>query len=109
MNETEFHKLADNMLEHMSNALEQADEQGALDVEYQVGIVTIELPDGKQFIVSKHAPSRQIWLSSPMSGGLHFGYNQADSNQGWCLPDGRALSGVLSQELQSLSGIEVNF
>ena len=97
MNETEFHRLADNMLNTMFDALEEADEKGALDVEYQDGIMTIRLPGGKQYIVSKHAPSQQIWLSSPLSGGLHFSYDAAT----WALPTGARLSGVLAEEFKN--------
>jgi len=105
MNETEFHLLADTTLGAMYDTLEEADADGLLEVEYQGGIITIALPDGKQFIVSKHTASRQIWLSSPMSGGLHF--SSADGN--WKLADGRTLGAVLAEELQRIATIHVTF
>jgi len=105
MNETEFQLLVDAALNTLSGALEEMDQKGTLDVEFQDGVMTITMPAGKQFIVSKHTASRQIWLSSPLSGGLHFGYH----NHEWRLPDGRTLSGVLSRELKTLAEIEVVF
>jgi len=94
MNESDFHSLADAELAVLSDALEIADGEGALELESESGVMTIELPGGKQWVVSKHAPTRQLWLSSPVSGGLHFGYDGA-----WKLPDGRILRELLAQEL----------
>ncbi|MBM3523629.1 MAG: iron donor protein CyaY [Alphaproteobacteria bacterium] len=45
-----------------------------VDVELRDGILTVELTDGRQFIVNKHAASREIWLSSPVSGAHHFSW-----------------------------------
>jgi len=94
MNETEFHALADATLTTLCDILEEADAEGLLDVECTGGILTIVRPDKKQWIVSKHAPSRQLWLASPISGGLHFSHDGE-----WKLPDGRELRSLLSQEL----------
>lgn len=106
MNEAEFHKRADAALRLIEGTLEAADEDGAIDVEYQGGILTITLPTGKQFIVSKHAPSMQLWLSSPVSGGLHF--SPAEGKH-WKVEDGRTLEDVLTTELFDLAGLEVIF
>ena len=83
MNETEFHHLAHIQLSTVFDILEDADRQGLLDVEYEGGIMTIGLPDGRQCVLSKHVPSCELWLSSPVSGGLHFSY---DAAAGWHLP-----------------------
>ena len=106
MNEGVFHLVAGATLDAMFQALERVDAAGEIDVEYQDGVMTIELDDGRQFIVSKHTPSRQLWLSSPVSGGLHFSYAAAG---GWQLSDGRTLSETLCGELKSLAKIEVKF
>jgi len=74
MNETEFHALADKTLNFLYDLLEKLDEQGMIDMEYEAGVMTIMLQNGKQFVVSKHAPTQQLWLSSPVSGGLHFSF-----------------------------------
>ncbi len=57
--------------------------------------MTITNKQGKQWVISKHAPTMQIWLSSPMSGGLHFSYH----NGAWALSDGQALIPLLAQEI----------
>ena len=96
MNETHYHQLADNTLDQLEQALEKADAEGVIELEVEGGMMTIALA-GKQFIVSKHAPTRQVWLSSPLSGGLHFSYDEAKKD--WLLADGRVLNAVLMAEL----------
>lgn len=106
MEESEFHKLADSWLLAAQDALEDADEQGALEAEYEAGVLTIQLDGGQVYVVSKHAPSKQLWLSSPISGGLHFDYDTANR---WTLKDGRELSALLASELHTQAGINVTF
>lgn len=105
MLEKDFGKLAEKTLDKMADALDAFDESGDLELEYQNGILTIILNSGKQLIINKHAPSQQIWLSSPISGGLHFSYDNILDK--WKLPDGRVLNDILSEELKTLANIEV--
>lgn len=72
MDETTFKTLSDRFLVDMADAIEAADAEGALDVEYMSGILTVTLPDKKQYVINQHVPMRQIWLSSPVSGAFHF-------------------------------------
>jgi iron donor protein CyaY len=103
MNETEYHRLADALLAHLEQILEPADQSGLIELESGKDMLTIELEDGKQFIVSKHNASKQVWLSSPISGGLHFTYNTEKKD--WCLADQRELSTILLAELKQLAGV----
>ena len=103
LDETRFHPLADAFLSALFEQIEAADQGGVIDAEYQGGILTLELENGKTLVVSKHAPSLQIWLSSPISGGLHFRHENGD----WKLPDGRELKTMLAAELKQLSGVEI--
>ncbi|MGE0719202.1 MAG: iron donor protein CyaY [Alphaproteobacteria bacterium] len=67
-----FATLADRTLERILDAVE-----GALpdaDAELRGGILTIEA-NGGTFVVNKHAPNREIWLSSPVSGAWHFAWD----------------------------------
>lgn len=68
MNEQAFETLADSLLESLEEGIEDADLQG--------GILTVEA-DAGTWVVNKHAPTRQIWLSSPKSGARHYAFNQA--------------------------------
>ena len=101
MNDSEFNRAADATLTQLADALEEADGEGLLDVELVSGVLTIELPAKKTFVVSKHGPSKQVWLSSPISGGLHFGFDGG----AWALADGRELLSLLAAEVKQLSGV----
>ena len=105
MDETQYQRISEDCINSIADTLEAADAEGSLDVEYQAGVLTVDLSSGKQLLVSKHTASRQIWLSSPISGGLHFSHD----GKAWCLADGRTLAQVLSQELKQLAGIDVTF
>ena len=94
--ETEFHQRADSTLEQLESMLEVA-----LDAELMGGILTIELPSGRQYLISKHGASGEIWVSSPASGGLRFGWRGGV----WALPDGRELFELVTSEIESLAGV----
>lgn len=102
MNETEFHSLADTWIAAATDMLE---EEESLDVEHFGGILTIIAPSEKTLVISKHAPNRELWLASPVSGGLHFSYDAP--NKQWSLADGRTIEQVLSEDLKSLAGLDV--
>ena len=105
---TEFDKKAESLLEKIADEIEQKDKDMLIDADLNQGILTIELDSGHEYVVSKHAPSKQVWLSSPISGGLHYDYNaQLD---GWELTkDGSRLSELLSAELYKLTGVALDF
>ena len=102
MPETEFHQVADATLRHCQDTLDAAYETGVIeDLELESGVLTITTTSGRTFVVSKHLPSRQLWLASPLSGGLHFSYQ----NSAWLLADGRNLYKVLAADLRA-SGVD---
>ena len=71
MDEPEFDALARTTLTGLADRLEAA--LADADVELREGVLTVELADGRQYVINRHAPNRQIWLSSPVSGAHHFG------------------------------------
>src|SRR5574338_920426 len=97
MNQVEFERRAAQVLDHL---FEQIDEQLGdwLDVEMVGGILQIGLPDGGAYVVNKHAPNREIWLSSPRSGAWHFAAGGDDG--AWRSTRGtEELTALLSGEL----------
>lgn len=104
MDETSFHKLADQWLNTAEDILEGV---VALDIEYQHGVLTVVLPSGQTFVVNKHAPMKQLWLSSPLSGGLHFSYNETQRK--WTLADGRELGHMLTHDLAHFGQTGIRF
>jgi len=104
--ENRFHALADATLMHIFDRLEDAFERGDFEeLELQEGILTIETASGKTFVLSKHSPSMQLWLASPVSGGHHFGYDETAAT--WALPDGTLLKSILETELQHSASVKV--
>ena len=105
MDEKRYHMIADATLEHCFDQLEDAFDAGSLDeLELEGGILTIKSMTDRTFLVTKHAPSGQLWLASPVSGGLHFRFDETE--QQWHLPDGRKLYDVLRAEMKA-EGVEV--
>lgn len=87
-----FESLADSLLA----ALEEGIGQHA-DAELQGGVLTIEGDEGV-WLVNKHAPTRQIWLSSPRSGARHYAFDGA-SGQWRDTRGGADLLSALTAEL----------
>jgi frataxin len=73
MSDSAFESLADSLLA----ALEEGIGSDA-DAELQGGVLTVERDSksrGGTWLVNKHAPTQQIWLSSPQSGARHYAYD----------------------------------
>ena len=101
IDESTFQTLADETLARMMDTLEEA-VGDQLDVDLQDGILTIELDSGGQYVINKHAPNRQIWMSSPVSGASHF---DSDGHGGWVGTRGAGtLAAMLSAELAAATG-----
>jgi frataxin len=101
MNQAEFERRAAEILDSLFEQIE--DQLGDwLDVEMNGGILQIELPDGGAYVVNKHAPNREIWLSSPKSGAWHFA---GDDDDAWRSTRGtEELTSLLAGELAAASG-----
>ena len=70
MSDSSFESLADSLLEALEEGLGTV-----ADAELQGGVLTVE-GDGGTWVINKHAPTRQIWLSSPKSGARHYAFDQ---------------------------------
>ena len=97
MTEAEFERLATAALTRFAETLER-NLGAAAEVDFQGGILTIVLDRGGTYVINKHAPNRQIWLSSPRSGASHYGFDAG--SKAWIdTRSGRALADVLAEEL----------
>lgn len=101
MNQPDFERRAAEILDSLFEQIE--DQLGDwLDVEMNGGILQIELPDGGAYVVNKHAPNREIWVSSPRSGAWHFA---AGEDGLWRSTRGsEELTALLAGELAAASG-----
>jgi frataxin len=90
MNESAFESLADSLLEALEADLGD-------DAELQGGVLTLERDEGT-WVINKHGPMKQVWLSSPKSGARHYGFDEKAGK--WADTRGGAdLLSVLSAEL----------
>ena len=76
MDDREFAAEAERTLQRLQDAVERALADDDPEIELRGGILMIELAGGGQFIVNKHAPTRQIWVSSPVSGAAHYSWDK---------------------------------
>jgi frataxin len=109
MDQAGFERQAAALLEGLFDRIEAAFDD--LDVDYESGILTLKLPDGRTFLLNKHAPNREIWLSSPVSGAWHFAYDPAalawrSTRPVSAGPDD--LMAMLRGELAALTGLDVD-
>jgi frataxin len=105
IDETAFDEVATIWLEELFELLEAEDDEALLDIDLEEGVMKIVVDSENTFVISKHAPSKQLWLSSPLSGGLHFDAADEEGSD-WELQDGRRLSAILVEELLQLTGQE---
>jgi frataxin len=101
METSQFESLADKTFVRLQAAIENAG--GELDAEFVNGILTIETESGGKYLLNRHAPNRQIWLSSPVSGAWHFAWNE--ERQVWISTRGsERLEALLGRELSEAAG-----
>ena len=78
MEESFYHQIADKELAKLLEFAETLEESSDIEVELDSGVLTLTLPknimNGRQFVINKHVPTRQIWVSSPISGAGYFEY-----------------------------------
>jgi CyaY protein len=69
ISEQEFEKAADKELQRLRQAL---DDSGVdAEVELEMGILSIEFPDGGKYVVNSHRAAKQIWMAAERSA-WHF-------------------------------------
>jgi len=74
MNETEFHRAVDAVLERIERSVEAS---AALEVDLESGILTVTCPDDSRVIVNRQTPNREIWVAA-RSGGFHFTWREGE-------------------------------
>ena len=101
-----FETMAEKTIESLFEAIMR--ELGdTAEVDLEGGILNVELEDGRVFIINKHSPNRQIWLSSPLSGAHHFSFDE-DAGVWASTRDSGQLLSLLEGELATIKGGAVN-
>jgi CyaY protein len=74
LTEQEFEHVADEALQRLEGALVDMD---GLEVSLQMGILTLEFPDGIKYVINSHRAARQIWMAAERSA-WHFDYRPGE-------------------------------
>ena len=102
MDETEYHTRAIIPLQQLLEFVEGLEEKSEIQGELEEGVLSIIMPDDKEYVINKHTPSRQIWVSSPYSGAAYFEFDGTN----WApkrapAAQGRDLVAFIKQEVTS--------
>ncbi len=101
--QSQFEAAADALLADLAERIEAAAD--SLEVDLINGILTIETEDRRSFVINKHGPNRQIWLSSPVSGASHF---EAVGDRWAATRGGADLIAMLAADLSAVTGQPVS-
>ncbi len=71
MNDSEFHRLADNLWMTIEERLDDWDGDSDIDCEINGGILTLSFENGSKIIINRQEPLHQVWLAAKQ-GGYHF-------------------------------------
>jgi frataxin len=106
LDDSSFARLADGAMDRLMDRIEGGCPDA--DAELEGGILTVELADGGKYVLNKHGPLKQLWLSSPKSGAWHFAYDEAKRE--WRSTRGpETLPQVLARELGEATGAALAF
>lgn len=70
--EAAFINEADKALKSLLTDLEPRADREGFDVEETGEGVTVDFADGRQLLVTRHLATKQLWVSSPLSGASHY-------------------------------------
>ncbi|KAJ5079647.1 frataxin [Anaeramoeba ignava] len=72
------------------------------------GVLTVKIEKKGTYVINKQTPTRQIWVSSPLTGPIKFDQNL--QNNDWvCSRNNQYLSDFLSKEISEILGKDVKF
>jgi frataxin len=79
--EGQYHKVADETLEEIQDAVEEALEDANVaefEVSLASGVLTMVMPPHGTWVLNKQTPNQQLWWSSPLSGPRRYGFEDGD-------------------------------
>lgn len=95
-----YRTLVEECLGYWLDIFEES--EGFDELDLADGVLQAETEDGKTFILNRHVPLRQVWLSSPVSGAHHYAYDEA-SGRWLSTRGGEALADRLAQDLAAIA------
>ncbi|KAG5440476.1 hypothetical protein PCK2_000504 [Pneumocystis canis] len=105
-----YHQLADTTIEKILDALEQMQDnypEKVIEIEYSQDVLTLDLGYHGTYVLNKQSYSKQIWVSSPISGPKRYDWVPSkDKKSGkWIyLRDNGILEDLFKNELKEIIG-----
>ena len=103
MEDQAFEAEAAKLLEAWAEIIEDAAD---VDVDCDGSVLSVELDDGRVFILNRHRPLKQLWLSSPLSGASHYSHDETAGNGQGTRGQG-ALDEIFSSDLGTATGEKI--
>ncbi|MBT3704119.1 MAG: iron donor protein CyaY [Alphaproteobacteria bacterium] len=103
MEDQAFEAIAANLLEAWAELIEDTVD---VDVDCDGSVLSVELDDGRIFILNRHRPLKQLWLSSPISGASHYAWDEATQSWLGTREQGR-LDTLFSDDLSTAIGEKI--
>ena len=106
------------MVELVQQRLEQPDvEAHNLDLAYHSGVLTIKAEAAGVWVLNQYAVTRQVWLSSPVSGPSKYNFHRDAERKGgqgrgvWCSErdTSQQLQPLLEAEFSAALGTPIAF
>lgn len=102
MDESEFHRVVDAILDRIERATEASE---GIEADREGGVLTLSCPDGGRIIINRQTPNREVWVAA-RSGGFHFAWRDG----GWRdTRSGEALFARLAALAQEQAGESLDF
>ena len=109
VSETVFESAAHDELQSIGDRADSHLEfLGADSVEVHDGVLSIEFPRGV-FVINKHAASRQIWYSSPVSQPAYFDAFMDSGRKWWSTRLKTDLRTKLAEDIHTLTGKRLEY
>lgn len=71
MEDREYQERVDGLFNNIEDEIDELDED--IDVDSTAGMLTIEMPDGSNVILSRQVVNHEIWVAAK-SGGYHLSH-----------------------------------
>ena len=95
MDDKDFAKEVSRVINLIVEEIEKNDTEDSIDVDLNGDILNFSTKNGL-FVINKQSFTKEIWLSSPVSGPHHFSYD----GQTWKSRAGLDIFSTLSQDLK---------
>lgn len=105
MNDSEFHRLADDLWQTIEAHLDNWDGDSDIDCEINDGVLTLSFENGSKIIINRQEPLHQVWLAAK-HGGYHFSRR---GNDWQCDRSGEVFWDVLEEAATRQAGEAVRF